>query len=305
MENNKNKTPLLKALRAGKGNTGGTLYVFPAASEDIGLNINGGSSNISLSHYALLNIPPITIKQLLLKKDSQKPATSGTGTIKVLEDKPGAANTENNVVDNANGFGRALAMSLQNYLFNLDVAITNDPEYDFQDYATVSEQAFWHWLDRVDIFSRKKNLAAIATKGGIPNTGIDPNNDENNFHVYMESAYNRDGDRDKEDNTIIKCFGSIDGGNTVQNSFGMFNETYVNIPTSYGAGPVLFRDVANKKYTFERSANIEDKNRLEGALYGEHLSYIGYDTPFYDNTVNTSSASYNIDRCIEIIKEPQ
>lgn len=31
------------------------MYVFPSASEDIGLNINSGAYGVSMSHYALLN----------------------------------------------------------------------------------------------------------------------------------------------------------------------------------------------------------------------------------------------------------
>lgn len=46
-----NKTPLLRPLRQ----TGSTLYVFPSASEDIGLNINSGTTGVAMSHYALLN----------------------------------------------------------------------------------------------------------------------------------------------------------------------------------------------------------------------------------------------------------
>ena len=46
-----NKTPLLRPLRT----HGATMYVFPSASEDIGLNINSGAYGVSMSHYALLN----------------------------------------------------------------------------------------------------------------------------------------------------------------------------------------------------------------------------------------------------------
>ena len=50
---NKNKTPLLRPLRK----EGGTLYIFPSATEDIGLNINSRANRVALSYYALLDIP--------------------------------------------------------------------------------------------------------------------------------------------------------------------------------------------------------------------------------------------------------
>jgi hypothetical protein len=48
-----NRTPLLRPLR----DNGATLYVFPSASEDIGLNLDSRSTSVALSHYALLNLP--------------------------------------------------------------------------------------------------------------------------------------------------------------------------------------------------------------------------------------------------------
>jgi hypothetical protein len=59
------KTPLLKALRHLGDNysSGGTMYVFPSASEDIGLNLNSNVNGVALSHYALLNIPPFKNSQ--------------------------------------------------------------------------------------------------------------------------------------------------------------------------------------------------------------------------------------------------
>ena len=50
-----NRTPLLRPLR----DNGATLYVFPSASEDIGLNIDSRTTGVALSHYALLNIPNV------------------------------------------------------------------------------------------------------------------------------------------------------------------------------------------------------------------------------------------------------
>jgi len=34
--------------------------------------------------------------------------------------------------------------------------------------------------------------------------------------------------------------GTIDAGNSLSTEFGIYNETYINIPTSYSAGPAYF-----------------------------------------------------------------
>ena len=81
------KTPLIKALRHLGDNysSGGTMYVFPSASEDIGLNLNSNVNGVALSHYALLNIPPL----------------------------PNSAYTESPIVSsNAEGAAKSIALSL-------------------------------------------------------------------------------------------------------------------------------------------------------------------------------------------------
>ena len=111
----KNITPLLKPLRiSSTGSSGGSLYVFPSACEDIGLNINGGVNNVNLSHYALLNIPPASIKQILFKDDDQKPVESGTANINITTDPN--LNTGENISDTPEGFSRALITKLCNEL---------------------------------------------------------------------------------------------------------------------------------------------------------------------------------------------
>ena len=95
------KTPLIKALRHLGDNysSGGTMYVFPSASEDIGLNLNSNVNGVALSHYALLNIPPL----------------------------PNSAYTESPIVSaNAEGAAKSIALSLQNYMMNFETLLLND-----------------------------------------------------------------------------------------------------------------------------------------------------------------------------------
>lgn len=102
----KQKTPIIRPLRT----NGATMYVFPSASEDIGLNINGSSNGVALSHYALLNLTTANM--------------------------PGFSRT------NLNG----MIQSLQNYAMNMETVLVNQEKYNFQELQTVSESVFWHWL---------------------------------------------------------------------------------------------------------------------------------------------------------------
>ena len=98
------KTPLIRPLRQ----KGATLYVFPSASEDIGLNITGTMRGVGLSHYALLNI--------------------------TKDNLPGFSSTQN------------MIQSLQDYAMNMETVLVNNRNYNFQESQTVSEAVFWQWL---------------------------------------------------------------------------------------------------------------------------------------------------------------
>lgn len=267
----KNITPLLKPLRiSSTGSSGGSLYVFPSACEDIGLNINGGVNNVNLSHYALLNIPPASIKQILFKDDDQNPAESGTANINITSDPN--LNTGENISDTPEGFSRALIMSLQNYAMNFDVAIMNQQDkesrehvYNFSNYSTYAEPIFWKWLSKTKLLKLSNDIYTHDAGG--------------TYNIFQESSYNKDNDVNKQDNTVVKCLGSISGGNNVQNNFGMYNETYITIPTSYGAGPVIFSSL-NITNISAISSSIDDT--LEGLSTNQYMSYLGYDKPFYD-----------------------
>ena len=267
----KNITPLLKPLRiSSTGSSGGSLYVFPSACEDIGLNINGGVNNVNLSHYALLNIPPASIKQILFKDDDQNPTESGTANINITTDPN--LNTGENISDTPDGFSRALIMSLQNYAMNCDVAIMNQQNkettehaYNYSNYSTYAEPVFWRWLSKTKLLKLSNDIDTSDAGG--------------RYNIFYETSYNNDNDVNKQDNTVVKCLGSISGGNNVQNNFGMYNETYITIPTSYGAGPVIFSSL-NITNISAISSSIDDT--LEGLGTNQYMSYLGYDKPFYD-----------------------
>ena len=234
------RTPLLRPLR----DNGATLYVFPSANEDIGLNLNSRATGVAMSHYALLNLPVMF--------GNTDPKTESI----------------------------AIATDLQNYMMNLECTLLNQDSYNYQEYHTVSERAFFHWLKSFEKRYNNSKLSLERTQNG---------ND-----VYWKEKDNK--------NRIVQCFGAIDAGNSLSTEFGMFNETYVNIPTSYGNGPVFFKQVqdsAETNYIYGKTYNAGDSENLQGRKNNvDTLKILSDVKPKYDN-----GTSYKLDDAYEIVKD--
>ena len=234
------RTPLLRPLR----DNGATLYVFPSANEDIGLNLNSRATGVAMSHYALLNLPVMF--------GNTDPKTESI----------------------------AIATDLQNYMMNLECTLLNQDSYNYQEYHTVSERAFFHWLKSFEKRYNNSKLSLERTQNG---------ND-----VYYKEADNK--------NRIVQCFGAIDAGNSLSTEFGMFNETYVNIPTSYGNGPVFFKQVQDSSetnYIYGKTYNAGDSEHLQGRKNNvDTLKILSDVKPKYDN-----GTSYKLDDAYEIVKD--
>ena len=234
------RTPLLRPLR----DNGATLYVFPSANEDIGLNLNSRATGVAMSHYALLNLPVMF--------GNTDPKTESI----------------------------AIATDLQNYMMNLECTLLNQDSYNYQEYHTVSERAFFHWLKSFEKRYNNSKLSLERTQNG---------ND-----VYYKETDNT--------NRLVQCFGAIDAGNSLSTEFGMFNETYVNIPTSYGNGPVFFKQVQDSSetnYIYGKTYNTGDSEHLQGRKNNvDTLKILSDVKPRYDN-----GTSYKLDDAYEIVKD--
>ena len=245
------RTPLLRPLR----DNGATLYVFPSANEDIGLNLNSRATGVAMSHYALLNLPVMF--------GNTDPKTESI----------------------------AIATDLQNYMMNLECTLLNQDSYNYQEYHTVSERAFFHWLKSFE-------------KRTIKDSPLDP---DKRFKLDLERTQNGNDVYWKEKdnkNRIVQCFGAIDAGNSLSTEFGMFNETYVNIPTSYGNGPVFFKQVqdsAETNYIYGKTYNAGDSEYLQGRKNNvDTLKILSDVKPRYDNDNGTS---YILNDAYEIVKD--
>lgn len=224
---------------------GSTLYVFPSASEDIGLNINSQTAGVALSGFALLNF---TRNNFSLTDPDR------------------------------------LALSLQNYAMNFETVLLNEADYSHREPYTVTENVFWHWM--LSHGGDGEKAFALEKIGD---------------NVYREKCY-ASGDADR----MVQCVGTIDGGNSLSTEFGMFNETYVTVPTSYGNGPVFFRTVGNgenvnfkkgKSYpTGEKTPNIQGRDATD-------YSYLGSITAEYDDSAAMTYVTAPENDAFEIVTD--
>ena len=106
----------------------------------------------------------------------------------------------------------------QNYCLNFETVLRNQDNYNYASNKTVSERAFWKWL-----FGRMKN-------------------DDDRFITDGNYIY------EKKEKAIAKAFGAISAGSQRTDDSGLYNETFVQIPSSYGQMRVLFKKVIDENY---------------------------------------------------------
>ena len=134
---------------------------------------------------------------------------------------------------------------------------------------------FWKWLNKIGVISFDNSFTEIRNG------------------VYKES---------NPDDSVIKCFGAIDAGNTLSSEFGMFNETYITIPTSYGQGPVYCTFGGDSNYNLNYTYTIASSEYLEGRENFKNISYTqNHDYPFTDNGLTYVTGSRD---GMQLIKDP-
>lgn len=113
----------------------------------------------------------------------------------------------------------------QNAILNRETLLRASDSYDFSSKETVSENVFWDSLDRWLI--------------GRWSLKID---DESDWCAIKDIIYRR------ASHDFIKGIGAISGGAQRSDSYGIYNETYIQIPASYKQTPVYFKYEASPGY---------------------------------------------------------
>ena len=133
------------------------------------------------------------------------------------------------------------AESFQDYCLNMETIIRNNDSYNYASNKTVSERVFWKW-----IFRHIRNKSELNTDG----------------KYYWED----------QDTAIAKGFGLISAGSQRTDDSGLYNETFVQIPSSYGQMRVLFKKVVDENYQANKNYIGTNVNPLE-----EYIENIGED----------------------------
>lgn len=176
-------------------------------------------------------------------------------------DIPAFSNTESDSLFNARATGGTyesttnagdyiFADGFQNYVLNLETVLRNQDVYNYSKSATVSERVFWKWLE---------NCMALVEDSSNPGYYID-------------------------DNEIVKAFGLITTGAQRSDAQGMYNETFVQIPSSFGKMRCYFKTVEDMNCysgtfgcnTFDSSGNavIENYSNFDSSVTAYGLSYL-------------------------------
>ncbi len=272
-------TPLLRPLRTDSG----TLYIFPSANEDIGLNLNNRSNRVSLSKYLLLNIPETNTG---FSDENNKIQYNENSNYFNFTNIPGIANLLNQSNEKYISSSDKITIALQNYLMNLETTIVNDSEYDYAANKTVSERVFWKFL---------KETGAIRWKATNYKLG--------NKTVYVE-------DDTEGYHKVVQAIGQISAGNSISNERGMFNETYVNVPTTYGSSKIFFTCNYDNNYQAGKVYHNDDENYLAGRKSEDDttnfLSNSGYtiNKPAYDSMSISNTSSEKNSEVIAYVIDP-
>ena len=229
------RTPIIMPRKQG-----GTFYTFGSAMEDIGLNINENFNRVELSHYVLLNIPNFTFRG----KSSYDSETEKSDLL---------LDTHLNYSDSIYGERQGdyiFAESFENYCLNMETVVRNQDNYNYASNKTVSERVFWKWL----FGHLKENIADHFEDAGSG---------------YIVEKY--EGTHEP----IVKGFGSISAGAQRTDDSGIYNETFVQIPSSYGQMKTIFKKSVDENYkltpysgkTYNYIENISDDEISKSGIH--------------------------------------
>ena len=202
-------TPLIRIPQE----QGGTMYAFSSAARDLTRAYYNPDINFEYSKFALLDIPVVATP------------SSGDNYIEFsnLFDASGTAYDDTTPDADAN---RHFAQTFQNYALNFENFILNDDDFDSTLFASDSEKIFFKWLNHIGAL-RLQTATSQDTVSGYSRAVEEPNNTQN-----LGNNYSR----------VVQYLGNIDVSNDKNYQGNVYNEIFVNVPSSVGYTPtVLFK----------------------------------------------------------------
>ena len=162
-----------------------------------------------------------------------------------------------------NAGDNTFAEGFQNYVLNEETVLRNDPNYNLAANKTVSEQVFWNW---------------IFTKV-IPS----PTFDTSTGYKYQTGT------------PVAKAFGRISASSQRSDSYGIYNETFVQIPSSFGSMRVLFTDKNDENFKADSSyysTNGAILENIDSSQYDTSSLHVLNNTGLSANAIFDSGTSY-------------
>lgn len=147
------------------------------------------------------------------------------------------------------------AEAFQDYVLNMETVLRNQDTYNYTTYKTVSERVFWKWLFKD---------SSIGDFGSISGG------------YYYEKDI---------DNSIAKSFGRIYSGSQRSDEYGLYNETFVQIPSSYGQMRIFYKPVYDENY---RNNKLYGSSDSSGII--ENITNSEYDASLNLNMTGISAS---------------
>ena len=173
---------------------------------------------------------------------------------------------------------KTFAEFFQNTVLNMETVIRNKNGYNYANEKTVSERVFW------------KSLFKAFGKSVDSSTGY-----------YAEHT-------EPNETTIVKCMGRISSGSQRSDEYGIYNETFVQIPSSYGATPILFKKVNDENYSQGKSYEASNTDSyIEGISQDDVSAGVIKSTGISPNAHYDSGKNYVVDSScgnLEVIFDP-
>jgi len=155
---------------------------------------------------------------------------------------------------------KLIAEHIQDYVLNFETVIRNLSQYNYTSAKTISERIFWKWLFK---HIQNKKLK------------YDPE-----INRYYEDA----------STSIVKGLGLISAGSHRTDESGIYNETFVQIPSSFGQMRVFYKVDIDENYNYG-SYFTDSSNHIENIPNDE----------FDDNGVALATGIYSMIDADELI----
>lgn len=226
-------SPLFKKISSGN------FITFQASAEDLNIFGDNPSKRFRFKNFALLDVPVV---QTAVNNENTFQFKNVEGQfyegLSIASPPPEADRVD-------------FSESLQNYLFNMESILINDPAYNRNIMQNASERLFFKWLKEYGaIRYRVANGAEVAPT--ILNKFTE---EDNNALPINGDIYNK----------VVKYIGEIDlTGSNYSSYRNGFKEVYIYIPSQNGYTPtVLFKTLSDSNYYTSKVIKQADNVNIE------------------------------------------